>query len=193
MVLVMAPGDGQPEPSAEEPLPRGVLVIAVEADGRRIVVEFVEGDAKFTDGAGGDVEHQRGNVGVEEAIEGTAGAVVVEGGELVVREAEPVGVVSRGPFTDAIERLTGNEQVAHEQEQGGGRGDAGPAILAGEAFCEELVDVEPLEEAADHGQGADLPGLKRVAAGACGLAGLSWVAVLAHVGSFSEDFVRRTS
>jgi hypothetical protein len=120
-------------------------------------VKFVEGHVKLTDGVGDDVERERGDVGVKEAIEGAAGAVVIEGGEKLVGEAEPAGVVPCGPFTDAIEGLAGNKEVANKQEQGRGRGNAGPAILAGETLCEELVDTESFEEAVEHWQSADLP------------------------------------
>ena len=84
VVLVVAPGDGQPEPSPQGPLPVGRLVVAVEGDGGGVVVQFVEVDVELADGVGGDGQGQRGDVGVEEAVEAAADAVVVERGELLV-------------------------------------------------------------------------------------------------------------
>jgi hypothetical protein len=68
-------------------------------------VQFVTGHVKFADGVGGYVERRRGEVGVEEAIERATDAIIIERGELFVREAEPARVVPCGPFADTVEGL----------------------------------------------------------------------------------------
>jgi hypothetical protein len=120
---------------------------------------------------GRDVQRQRRDIGVEEAIEGAADPVIVEGGELVVRQSEEVEVVPRGPLADAVERLARDQQVAGEHEQGRRGGDAKPPILAGEVVVEELREAEPLEEAIEDRQGADPA---RVEGASLGAGGLSW-------------------
>ena len=68
-------------------------------------------DVELADGVGGDVERQGGDVGVEEAVEGTTDAIVIERGELLVGQAEPACVVPRGPLADAVEGLARDEQI----------------------------------------------------------------------------------
>jgi hypothetical protein len=63
---------------------------------------------------GGDVQGQRGDVDVEEAVEGAADSVVIESGELVVRQAKPLGGVPCGPYADAIERFAPDEEIPGE-------------------------------------------------------------------------------
>jgi hypothetical protein len=96
---------------------------------------------------GHDGEGERGDVGVEEAVETTADAVVVERGHLLRGQPEECRVMAGGPLTDAIEGLAGDEQVLDQDEQGGGGGDARPAVLTREVVAKELIEAEPLEEA----------------------------------------------
>ncbi len=138
------------------------------------------------DGVGGDVECQGGDVGVEEAVEAPTDAIIIEGGELLVGEAEPVRVVACGPLADAVEGLARDEQVADEQKQGRGRGDAGPPILAREVFAEEFLDAEPFEEAIEDRQGADPPRFEGVSLGVCRFPWPSWILVFIHVSRSRE-------
>ena len=125
-------------------------------------MQLVERDVELGDGVGGDVERQRGDVGVEEAVEAPSDAVVVEGREQLVGEAERSGVVAGGPLADAVEGLARDEQVADEQEQCRGGGDSGPPIVAREMFAEGLLDAEPLEEAVEDRQCAEPPGAREI-------------------------------
>ena len=157
VVLVVSPGDGGSEPAAKRAfLGRGV-VIAMEGDGGGIVVQLVELDAELADGVGGDVEDQRGDVGIEEPVEGAADAVIVKRAQLFLRQPEPGRLVPRGPLADTIEGLSANQQVPDEQQQGSGSGDAPAAVFAREAVAEGLRDAEPREEAVEDWQGAELP------------------------------------
>ena len=60
MVLVVAPGDGQPQPAPQGPFLIGRLVIAVEGDGGGVVVQFVEIDGELADGVGDDAKAEWG-------------------------------------------------------------------------------------------------------------------------------------
>ena len=108
VVLVVPPGDGQPEPPAQGPLPVGVLVIAVEGHGGGVVVQLVEFDAELADRVRHGRQRQRGDVGVEEAVETAADAVVVERGQLPRGQPEQFGGVAGGPLADAVEGLAGD-------------------------------------------------------------------------------------
>jgi hypothetical protein len=105
MVLVVAVGDGQPQPPPQRARLRRILVVAMEGHGGRVVVQLVERDVELAGGVGGKVQRPGGDVGLEEAVEGAADPVVVEGGELIVGQSEEWGVVPCGPFADAVERL----------------------------------------------------------------------------------------
>ena len=59
VVLVVAPGDGQPQPAPQGPLPSARLVVAVEGDGGRVVVQLVELDVELADGVGRDRREPR--------------------------------------------------------------------------------------------------------------------------------------
>jgi hypothetical protein len=106
VVLVVAVRDGQAEPPVQGALAVGTLEVAVEGGG--VVVQFVQVDAELAHGVRHDGEGERGDVGVEEAVEGASDAVVVQRGHLGRRQAEPFGVVPRGPLTDPVEGLAGD-------------------------------------------------------------------------------------
>ena len=174
VVLVVAPGDGQPEPPPQGPLPVGGLVIAVEGHGGGVVVQLVEFDAELTDRVRHGRQRQRGDVGVEEAVEGAADAVVVERGQLPRGQPERFGGVAGGPFADAVEGLARDQEVLEQDQQGGRGGDPRAAVLARQVVAEELVEPEPPEEAVEDRQRGDAAGGQGPAGGAGGLAGALW-------------------
>ena len=139
VILVVAPGDREAELSPQRALPVGVLIVPVKRHGRGVVVQFIERDVELADGVGRDVESQGRDVGVEEAVEGTPNAIIVERGELLVGQAKPVSVVPRGPLANTVKGLARDEQVSQEQEQGRGGGDAGPPIHARAGVCGETA------------------------------------------------------
>ena len=91
MVLVVTPGDRHPRPLAPLLLGGGIGVGAREGDGGGVVVQFIEVDLELSDDMGHEHQDQRGDVALEQAIETTAGAVVVECGELAVGQAQCLG------------------------------------------------------------------------------------------------------
>jgi hypothetical protein len=57
----------------------------------------------------------------------------------------------RPTLADAVEGLAGDQEVLEQEQQPGGRGDAGPPVLAGEVVLEDGLEAEPLEEAVEDG------------------------------------------
>ena len=71
VVLVMAPGDGQPGlPTAAGLLGR-VGVVAGEGHGGRVIVQLVELDVEFLDGMSGDGQGEGTTVAAEELVQGS--------------------------------------------------------------------------------------------------------------------------
>jgi hypothetical protein len=68
-------------------------------------VQLVEFDAELADRVRHGREGQRGDVRVEEAVEGAADAVVVERRQLRRGDPERFGGVAGGPLADPIEGL----------------------------------------------------------------------------------------
>jgi hypothetical protein len=166
MVLVVAPGGGQPQPAPQGPLPIGGLVVAVEGDGGRVVVQLVELDLELADGMDDDGQGEGRDVGVEEAVEAAAGAIVVERSESGGGQAEELGDMACGPLTQPVEGLAGDEEVLEQQQQPGGGGDATAAVLAREVVAEDRVESEPVEESVEDRQGGDGVGAEGAAGGA---------------------------
>ena len=149
MVLVMSPGDGQPEPATERPFPIGAFVIAMKGDGRRVVVQFVQLDVKFADRVRHDRQRKCGDVGIEEPVEATADAIIVEREQLSGTQPEEFRDVPRGPLAEPIEWLTGYQQILEQKQETRRGGDAGSTVLAGEVVSKELLEPEPLDEAVE--------------------------------------------
>jgi hypothetical protein len=124
VVLVVAVGDGQAKLSPEGPLLVGRLVVAVERDGGGVVVQFVEIDAELTDGVCHNRERERRDVGVEEPVEATSDAVVVERRELRCSQSQQLGRMACGPLADAVERLARDQEILDQDHQPGRGGDA---------------------------------------------------------------------
>ena len=78
--------------SLQGPLLVGGLVVAVQGDGGGVVVQLVERDGELADRMRHDGEGERRDVGVEEAVETAADAVVVKRGELP-RDQPPSALV----------------------------------------------------------------------------------------------------
>ena len=121
--------------------------------------------ANCAHGAGGDVEDQGGDVGVEELVEGASDAVVVECGELALGKPEQGWIIPRGPLADAVEWCPCDEQVACQQEQCRGVGDAVAAVLARQPATQRFVEAQRAEEAVEEGQCPDFARVEGVPAG----------------------------
>ncbi len=171
VVLVGPPSHGQPEPPAQRPLPVRVLVIAVEGEGRRVVGPLVEVNAERPHRVRHDREPQRGDVGVEAAVEAAADAVVVEGRQLLRGQPEESEGMAGGPLADALEGLAGDEPILDEPQQSRGGGDPGAPVLAGPVIAAGVPEAQPPEEVVEDRQRGDAAGGQGPAGGVGRLAG----------------------
>jgi hypothetical protein len=129
-------------------------------------VQLVEIDLELADGMDDDGQCEGGDVGVEEAVEAAADAVVVERAELVRAQAEESGDMAGGPFAEAVEGLAGDQEVLEHQQQPGGGRDATAAVLAREIVAEDRRESEPVEEPVEDRQGPDGGRIEGAAGGA---------------------------
>ena len=112
-------------------------------------MQLVEVDGELADGVDDDGQGEGGDVGIEEAVEAAADAVVVERGELVGGQAEESGDMACGPLAEAVEGLAGDQEVLEQEQQPGGGGDARAAVLAREVVAEDRLESESVEEAVE--------------------------------------------
>ena len=108
MVLVVPPGGGQPQAASQLSLPIRTLVVAVEGDGGRVIVQLVQIDVELAHPVDDDRQGQGRDVGVEEAVEAAADAIVVERGQLSGTRPEELWDVPRGPLADPVKWHTGD-------------------------------------------------------------------------------------
>ena len=87
-------------------------------------MQLVERNAERADRVRHDREGQRRDVGVEEAVEAAADAVVVRRRQLPRVQPEECRDMAGGPLADTVEGLAGDEQVPDQDQQGGRGGDA---------------------------------------------------------------------
>jgi len=179
VVLVVAVGDGEAKLPAQRSLVVGRLVVAVESDGGGVVVQFVERHPELADRVRHDGQRERGDVGVEEAIEAATNAVVVERGELRLGQSQQVRHMACGPRADAVERLTRDQKVLDQNQEPGRRWDARPTVLVWEVAAEEFPEAEPREETVEDRQRGDAAGVQGPAGGGCGAAGgVLWIGLV---------------
>ena len=111
VVLVMSPGDRQPCLSAARQFLTGVGVLAEESHSRRIIVQFVQVHIELGDGVGRDRQGKRTTVALEQPVQATAHAIVVERTDLAGRKPQQVRIVLCRPLAHAVERLAAEQQV----------------------------------------------------------------------------------
>ena len=117
--FAVSPGDGVRRSSPLFAFLAGLVVGTVERHGGRIVVQLIETDGELLDDVADDGHDQGGSDSLEHAVERASEAVVVQSGQVLLAKAEEVGGEEGGPLTDAIDRLTGHEEIGEEYEQGG--------------------------------------------------------------------------
>ena len=138
----------------------GRLVLAAEADGGRVVVEALEGNAEAFVTGQRHLGDQRAPVGIEEPIEGPAQAIVSEEPEFFLRQAQIPGPVHLGHLLLPVEGLALDEKRAKQDPQTPGVGDPGSRVGGGHEAIEECLETEAFEEVVDEGQGAEATALQ---------------------------------
>ena len=74
-------------------------------------MKLVEADVEFAHGVGCDVQRERRHVGIEKTVEAAADAIIVEGRQLTVRQAEQFGFVPQRPQSE-IEFKSGSREIS---------------------------------------------------------------------------------
>jgi hypothetical protein len=83
----------------------------------------------------------------------------------LVAEAEEVGGKECRPLTDAIDRLSRQEEIGEEDQQGSDRGEFGALVVLGKMLVKESLQLHSLEDSLDQRQGADVIGAEFEAVG----------------------------
>lgn len=142
-------------------------------------MQLVEINGELADRMRHDSEGERRDVGVEEAVETAADAVVVKRRELRRDQPPSLWCISCSPLSDAIEGLTRDQEVLEQDHQPGGGADAGSAVFAREVIAEKRFETEPGEDALKDRQRRDAVGGQGPCGGACGFAGgVLWIGIV---------------
>ena len=156
MVLVVAPGDCQGGPAAAGALFGRIGVVAVEGDRGGVVVQLLEGHVELADRVPDDGQDERRLFAAEQPVQRPPHAVVVEAFQLLGASGPRDPGRSRRPTRRCRTGLARDQQVAHQHQQGLGRGDLHPLVLRRQVLLEELFQAKPLENTVDDGQGSHL-------------------------------------
>ena len=68
-------------------------------------MQLVETDVEFAHSVGGDLQAQRRDVSVKEAVGGPTDAIVIERGKLSAGQSQQFWLMASRPLTDTVERL----------------------------------------------------------------------------------------
>jgi hypothetical protein len=109
-------------------------------------VQLIEADVEFAYGVSRDLQGERRDVGTEETVESLADAIVVERGQVGVRQSQEFGLMPRRPLADTIKWLARDQQVPQEYQQGCRRGDRSATILTGQVVVKKLMQAEAAEK-----------------------------------------------
>src|SRR5262245_740516 len=105
-------------------------------------MQFMECDLEFLDHTANDGQDQGGPDPLEQAIEASAEAVVVQPGQVLGMQTQEVRGEECGPVAHAIDGLAGEEEVGEEDHQRGGGGELGSGVILGEMFLEEAWELD---------------------------------------------------
>jgi hypothetical protein len=102
-------------------------------------------DAKCRHHVQHDAGEQGGSVRVKEPAQHASEAVVVQRTNLVLAQTEQRRVIGGGPLADGVDGAVTHGQVAHEDAQSLGRGEAQPGVVLRHGPVQRGVEVEPGE------------------------------------------------
>jgi len=129
-----------------------VAVDAMHRDRRGVVVELAGVDGELADRAEHHRGQQAGPVGVEQRLQGPPDPVIVEPADLLGGQPEQRRVVTGGPLAQAVERLTAQHQVRHDQPDRGRRAHLHPGIAVRQRRCQQSGEPEPVGHRVDDRQ-----------------------------------------
>ena len=114
----------------------GCGVLSVEGKGGGVVVQLLQGDVELLDHMENELGEHSVSVGVEESVEGSSDAVVVELAELSGGAAQQRGKEGGGPFDDGRQRASGEDEPLQECSEGKGGVEVSTRIQRGEVWWE---------------------------------------------------------
>jgi len=153
-----------------------IFVFAKERNGGGIVMQFVQLQTEFANHLTHHIHQQLRLRGVKQPIQTAAHAIVVQLAQLPLRQSQQIGRVTLGPFSQAIDRLSRQQHISHQQQQATDRGNFDPRIVRQEVLLKNLLQPHPFEQSIDDGQRAYRPGLQDSITAAGTIPGLRLVA-----------------
>ncbi len=142
-------------PAAADGTSFGLGILADEADGGGIVVEFLQGDPEFAEGVDHAGREEASSIGAEQSIQRPADLIVAEVFQRSPGDPERAGGKSLDDFLLAVDRFSLDEDGSQKDPQSQGMGKPGPGIVGRNILLEELVEAESIEEVVDEGKGAE--------------------------------------
>ena len=113
-------------------------------------MQFLRGNGKLLDHVQDECGQQSAAVSVEESVEASTDAVVVE---LLGSAAQKQRMERLCPFDDRIQGGTGDDEAAKEGTESGDGVEVGARIGRGKVVGEDVGQVQTREEAVDDGEG----------------------------------------
>lgn len=159
MVCVAAVVNGQGPLAAQRATPRPP-VLARQRDGRRVVMQLGQVHAEGRHRAHDHLREERRPVGVEQPIEGAPDLIIGERGHLGRPQPEQRRHGARGPLRLGVERHAPQQEVAHEDAQGRGRGEPLAPVARRDVLGQEVAEPQPREDVIDERQRVDAAGLR---------------------------------
>jgi hypothetical protein len=159
MILIVAKGDVWRAVALGDGIL--VLVSSGESHGGGVVMQLGKVDVKLLHSADDEGRQQTGAVGTIEAVEGAAETIVAETVGLLGLQAEMFRHAAAQPLGQRVQGPTCEQKVGDQGTEGDGRRDVfGTARDGRQVACQQGLELEAVQEAADDGSGADLEGFE---------------------------------
>ena len=117
-------------------------------------MQLVERNLEPPHDMGHDREHEARDVRCEQRVECPPDAIVIEAARVVSSQADVCRCVSCRPLTEPVDRLTGQEDVSHQQENRLRRPDTDAAIFFGQGDLEQRLEPRSAQQVVDDRQWA---------------------------------------
>jgi hypothetical protein len=112
-------------------------------------VQFVERHLKLADRRRGHAQGQGSAVGVEQPIETTPYAIVIERFDLFGREPQQLWDLPDAPVGHAVQRLSREQHVLQQDQQPRRGRDHDPRVFRGQNVLQVFPQLQALQDAVD--------------------------------------------
>ena len=164
MVLIVAERHDQRGPAPDQAA-GGLGVLAVERQARGVVVQLLQRDRELLDHVHHEGGQQRVRVGIEQSIQGSAHAIVVEESDLLRAQSQEGGDPPPRPFPQPVERHAGQHEIAREDTESGTRRQLRAGVGRRQVARQELLESQAPQDVVHEGQAAEGVRDEREAAG----------------------------